>query len=393
METKIKHTKEQLAALESVKRFIKCALNEELSFALWKYPHSKNTHLVIGDTSKFKTDELNKDQKGFIFHPYNQFEQGYRINPHFLADYTHQLEIINDVNNLEDKVSSESYTHSVPFYSGKNLRSYQTDSDSFEDYVTKGIQEIKNGTFQKVVPSRSKEIVLDDKFDPLDIFERLGKSYPNAFISLVSIPEVGTWLGATPELLVEVKDDYQFKTVALAGTQKYDASASLSSVAWTQKEIEEQAMVSRYIINCFKKIRLREFEEIGPKTVVAGNLIHLKTTFEVDMQATNFPELDSVMIDLLHPTSAICGMPQEIADDFIHKHEGDKRGYFSGYLGPWNIQNRTGIYVNLRCMQIGSQSAILYAGAGLTEDSDPEKEWKETELKMNTLLNVINQED
>ena len=47
-------------------------------------------------------------------------------------------------------------------------------------------------------------------------------------------------------------------------------------------------MVSRYIINCFKKIRLREFEEIGPKTVAAGNLLHLRTDFQVDMAATNF---------------------------------------------------------------------------------------------------------
>ena len=76
-----------------------------------------------------------------------------------------------------------------------------------------------------------------------------------------------------------------------------------------QKDIEEQALVERYVISCFKKIRLREYDEHGPKTMIAGNVLHLKTEFEVDMVATNFPQLGSVMLNLLHPTSAVCGMP------------------------------------------------------------------------------------
>ena len=93
-------------------------------------------------------------------------------------------------------------------------------------------------------------------------------------------------------------------------------------------------MVSRYIINCFKKIRLREFKEIGPKTAKAGNLVHLKTTFEVDTEATNFQELGTVMLELLHPTSAVAGMPKDAALQFLEKFEGLEREYFAGYLGP-----------------------------------------------------------
>ena len=95
------------------------------------------------------------------------------------------------------------------------------------------------------------------------------------------------------------------------------------------------------------------------------------------------------MLDLLHPTSAVCGMPQEPALDFLRKHEEYDRAFYSGYLGPVNIENETNIFVNLRCMQLLSQKAILYAGAGVTIDSDPEKEWQETEMKLQTLLNVL----
>ena len=148
-------------------------------------------------------------------------------------------------------------------------------------------------------------------------------------------------------------------------------------------------MVSRYIINCFKKIRLREFSEHGPKTWTAGHLIHLRTDFEVDMVATNFPQLGTVMTKLLHPTSAVCGMPMDVALKFLDAYEGYDRQLYAGYLGPIGHKQESHLFVNLRCMQLQERSAILYAGAGVTEDSIAEKEWEETEMKMNTLLQIL----
>jgi isochorismate synthase len=175
----------------------------------------------------------------------------------------------------------------------------------------------------------------------------------------------------------------------LAGTKALNHDINLKSVAWTQKEIEEQALVERYIISCFKKIRLREYDEYGPKTTVAGNLLHLKSDFTVDMKATNFPQLGSVMLSLLHPTSAVCGMPLEPARAFLKHHEGYDREFYAGYLGPVNIHNDTHIFVNLRCMQLVNGFALFYAGAGVTADSIPENEWEETEIKLNTLSAII----
>jgi isochorismate synthase len=220
----------------------------------------------------------------------------------------------------------------------------------------------------------------------------LSAENPNALISFVSTPEAGSWLGATPELLASVENKTIFKTIALAGTQPYYEGINLKSVAWTQKDIEEQALVERYIISCFKKIRLREYEEHGPRTTVAGNLLHLKSEFKVDMVATNFPQLGSVMLQLLHPTSAVCGVPLEPSLDFINQREGYRRQFYSGYLGPVNFNNNISIFVNLRCAQLLEQQAILYAGAGVTIDSIPEQEWAETEMKMKTLRNALSPE-
>jgi isochorismate synthase len=259
--------------------------------------------------------------------------------------------------------------------------------------VRQAVVEIERGTFHKVVPARQKLIPLPATFDAIRTFFRLCETYPQAFISIISIPGIGTWIGASPEMLISTFPSENggkfFRTVALAGTQSIQPNSKLTDAAWRQKEIEEQALVSRYIINCFKKIRLREYEEIGPKTVAAGNLMHLKTTYTVDMDAVNFPDLGSVMLSLLHPTSAVCGMPKVPALDFLLKHEGFDRSFFSGFLGPVNIQDETHVYVNLRCMHLLKEQAVLYAGAGVTADSDPEREWHETEIKLNTLLDVI----
>jgi isochorismate synthase len=117
--------------------------------------------------------------------------------------------------------------------------------------------------------------------------------------------------------------------------------------------------------------------------------MHLKTEFTVDMKVTNFPQLGSVMLNLLHPTSAVCGMPLEPSLEFLQQHEGYDREFYSGYLGPVNVDNNIYLYVNLRCLQLLKGQALVYAGAGVTIDSTPETEWEETEMKLNTLLKVI----
>jgi isochorismate synthase len=263
------------------------------------------------------------------------------------------------------------------------------EKDHFIKMVEDGITAIEEGEFDKVVSARTYDEPLLENFDIIEQFNRMEKAYPDAFVSLVSIPGHGTWLGASPELLIEVSVEH-FRTVSVAGTQPFPLDKDVSEAAWNQKEIEEQAMVSRYIIEQFKTIRLREFEESGPRSVRAGNMIHLKTEYNVNLKEVNFPELGTVMLHLLHPTSAVCGMPKFSALRFIAANEHLNREFYSGYLGPVNIDGNNRLYVNLRCMQILRTRAVLYAGAGITHDSIPEKEWDETALKCQTLLSVMN---
>jgi isochorismate synthase len=261
--------------------------------------------------------------------------------------------------------------------------------EAFKDLVRLAVNRISEGDFLKVVPSRRQVIELRENFNPADGFFALTRQFPGSFISFFSIPGKGTWMGASPEILIGINEQGIFSTSAVAGTQVLEPDTRLSNVAWTQKEIEEQALVSRYIINNFKKIRLREFEEYGPKSVRAGNLVHLRTDFSVNMHDVNFPQLGTVMLKLLHPTSAVSGMPKEASADFLRKHENYDREFYSGFIGPVRVENRTSLYVNLRCAQLLDKKAYLYSGAGVTLDSDPEQEWHETEIKIRILQEIL----
>jgi isochorismate synthase len=367
---------------ELITRLIGEALQRGESFCLWKTPAIDEKFLLITHNVILEKEiTIEETVSGFVFAPFNPADQKVIFPSTSLYKFMDGKLVEGKLPDL----SSDSNLHKESFHFHQAT---PTNAIDYEDLVKHGISKIESGLLEKIVPSRFEDASYNPNVDLIKVFERLCNKHPLAFVSFVSSPQTGTWMGATPELLVSVSKN-KFKTIALAGTLPYSPDTNLKTVAWTQKEIEEQALVSRYIISCFKKIRLREYEEHGPKTIVAGNVMHLKTEFEVDMQATNFPQLGSVMLKLLHPTSAVCGMPLQPALDFITANEGYSRQFYSGYLGPINIQHQSNLFVNLRCMQLFADKVRIYAGAGVTVDSDPKDEWLETEMKMDNLKKLF----
>jgi len=369
--------------------------------AVWRLPETDQIHLLadLSGGELLEAFQLQDLKAGFLIAP---FQNDLHKNIHLKADF--HLSLTIDATQTESKdvtanVHQDSHQQqeafiqhlrgaSQNFQVPKTKGQQSTEKQAYIDTVEKGIQTIKEEVFYKIVPSKIKVFAHQEQLKLGQAFITACSKYKNAFINLSSTPHSGVWFGASPETLIENIQGQYFKTVALAGTQAA-SEKSISATAWTQKEIEEQAYVSRYIINCFKKIRLREYIEIGPKTIQAGNLLHLKTTYKVNTAESNFPELASVMLELLHPTSAVCGMPKEAALAFLAQEESHDRGYYSGYLGPVQQEGHTHLFVNLRCCQISHEQVCFYAGAGITEDSNPEKEWEETEMKCQVLADIV----
>lgn len=393
----------QQLQLDSFQKPFEVAIQEQRPTVMWRLPQSKKRHLIIDLRERLSQQKLDLEANysGFAISPFNNSsgQETYFIHSdlHFQWEAQKVKLIENFSQNDNQLVSHKSkLIKQLSFHQSAHgiephlqILENSKQQENYEQIVTKAVQAIQKNQFDKVVLARQKFIQFSERKNWLKQFEKLCENYSHAFVYLFHLPKIGTWLGATPETLISVDKNQIFKTMSLAGTQAFNPEKKPAQALWSQKEIEEQALVSRYIIECFKKIRLREFKEDGPKTIVAGNLMHLKTNFEVDMQATNFPQLGTVMLELLHPTSAVCGMPKTPALHFIQENEDFNRKFYSGFLGPVNMKEESHLFVNLRCLQIQDKKGILYTGAGITADSIPEKEWEETEMKSQTLINVL----
>lgn len=359
--------------------------------ALWRLPQQEVVHCIVDFSEKILPQPIDFSAEGFVFSPFHNEngKKNFFIEAQWVCSSEGESENQHLPNEFSKKFEKELFDEIVE--TEPKAIQYELAPYSEKDYcslVEEAVGYIGAGNCQKIVVSRRQKVYFSQNPNLVGWFEALCKTYPQAHISLVSIPDVGVWIGASPEVLVSLDKNQVFRTMALAATQAY-RGGDLSQATWTQKEIEEQALVSRYIINTFKKIRLREFEEDGPKTVMAGNLIHLRTDFWVDLKQVDFPHLLPTMLELLHPTSAVCGMPKAESLEFILMNEGYNREFYSGFLGQVNFRQETHLFVNLRCMQVLGKEAFLYAGGGITAHSNPQKEWQETIYKMQTLLQAI----
>ncbi|MDO6391224.1 isochorismate synthase [Pontibacter sp. BT731] len=395
----------QAAGGENVKghtlaQVLAAAIRQQTAIAVWRLPLQTEVQACISFAPQTTSaiPALEPSPAGFLFCPF--VTEGAHKHIFLKADITYssltkQLRTAPDASAAQVSLFTEAltqdengkpYTWPIP---ANPARHSDRNEENFKAAASLAVDVIRAEAMEKVVLSRSSTFPLPDAFSLHKAFEKMCLAYPNAFISLVAIPGIGTWLGATPEILVSVDQQQLFKTVALAGTQPLCEDGSTANAIWRQKEIEEQGMVERYVLSCFKKLRLREYTEVGPRTVIAGNLMHLRTDFKVDLKEVDFPTLGTDMLRLLHPTSAVCGLPKEPSLRFILDHEGYDRSYYSGFLGPVNSEAGTHLYVNLRCMQLLQHEAVLYAGAGITGDSSPEKEWQETQHKLQTMGKIL----
>jgi isochorismate synthase len=263
---------------------------------------------------------------------------------------------------------------------------YQATAAEFTAQVEAIRTKIKDGVISKAVLSRIKVEDGVEGINLVGLFDTLCRSYPNAFVYILQMPGVGCWIGASPEPLVLIEDG-RARTTSIAGTQVL-SDGSVSDITWKEKETDEQEIVTGYIDEVLGKFGATNVVKTGPASYQAGNLVHLKTQFDFDSAAIS-PVLGQ-FVDALQPTPSVCGLPKAEAKDVVLSVEKHNREYYSGFLGPVNIDQRTALFVNLRCMKVLPEGFAFFIGAGITEGSIPGREWEETSHKMMTLFSVVN---
>lgn len=318
--------------------------------AIYSLPHSQTFYEVTGEVSPIGPEEI-FEESGFVFAPYDKGDLPIlRISGH--------PETV-DISGRTFRVPADSPHDNTPV----------TQAD-YRQLFEKSMDTIRSGELEKFVLSVRQ--VEERGFANIeDFLKRLRRAYPQAFIYLFHIPEKECWIGASPELLLDTQYPFQ-RTVALAGTMKNGADIA----DWKAKEREEQRLVEVFLDEVFKG---RPYRKEGPAPVEAGPVYHLVTSYFLHIESTPVNPTE------IHPSPALSGAPQEKAIQLTQEIELHRRRYYTGFLGPVWGRRHSRFFINLRCLEVFAEEVALYAGGGLTADSDSEVEWMEIQHKLSTL--------
>lgn len=322
---------------------------------LFRFPGSEKNELngTLVQIPELQIEEDNSNLDGFIF---SNFENSatYLFSPE-----KESKETINQLHFKSEKpvvISQEAYLVQAADF----------------------LENIRQNKIGKAILSRVKQSAFDSS-KTFDLYHQLCAKYPDALVYLLSSEFLGTWIGASPEVLVETDDGILY-TMALAGTKKDDKTD------WSDKELDEHELVSDFIVDQLKSFELDNIESVGPYEYEAGPVTHLRTNINAELNKNSPWKIAKS----LHPTPAVSGMPRTEALKLIANTETHQRDLYAGILGVLDSET-TRLFVNLRCAQIQENEIFLYVGGGFTGQSIPLDEWNETENKSKTLLNVLNQ--
>ena len=357
-------------------QLINLCLEKNIPFVSYRMPGESGIKTWVQQYGKFnyveKINEVAK-QQGFVYAPFHR-----KTNfPVVFFEPEVIIEGENPDTSILEKIAKSDplfpeYDYEVP---------YEVSKMEYIIQSSKYLQSF-NIDFPKAVLSRVQVRRKPNNFNTGEFFIKLLKNYTNAFCHLINIPGAGIWTGASPETLLRIDERFAH-TVSLAGTKPNEATES----HWTEKEQDEQQIVTNYIETVLHKFNIKNFKREKVQNVLSGNVLHLSTKFKFDKALIK--NLLGEFISELHPTPAVCGQPKQKALELIVKTEKHNREYYAGYCGTINMDHKTDLFVNLRCMKILKDQFALFVGGGFTAQSQPEDEWDETELKAQTLLSVL----
>ncbi|OIB57971.1 isochorismate synthase [Natrialba sp. SSL1] len=275
-----------------------------------------------------------------------------------------------------------------------------TSRAAWTEQVEDAVERIETTALRKVVLAQSLSVGLDDEIDVPATLERLRRRYPNCYRFLIDHSHArsddagGTFFGAPPERLVSKRGE-RVETEALAG------SAPRGETPEADEEFADQLRDSEKVQHEHVLVAEAIRDQLTPVTSSLtiddqqirrlATIQHVRTPIEatLDDEVTHVLEL----VEALHPTPAVGGMPPDEAWETIHETEPFDRGWYAAPIG-WFDGNGDGEFaVALRSGVATDDRVTLFAGSGLVADSDPHDEWEEVQLKFRPILDELRPEE
>lgn len=255
--------------------------------------------------------------------------------------------------------------------------------EQYRQAVMKAVERIRAGELEKTVLARSETLTLDGPVPIGLLCASLHETYRSCWTFYVD-----GMLGASPEMLVSVRDG-RLHSRALAGSapvtgNKASDDKAAALLLASAKDRSEHAYAADSVVEVLQTVA--DVDVSDTRVVRLPTIMHLATDVTGELRQ----EYSALHIaGMLHPSAAICGTPKAAAARVLGELEGEDRGRYSAPVG-WIDDGGNGEFViALRCAKIDGRDLTLYAGAGIVAESDPGKEYAETEVKMLPILRAV----
>jgi isochorismate synthase len=270
--------------------------------------------------------------------------------------------------------------------------------DSFRSMVDEALAAIHRGRLSKVVLARQVEVTTADAIDIAELLRRWYQLEPDCTVFSLPGPD-GQFVGASPELLIEVSG-LDVKSRPLAGTTEPTAGTVRTTpgkgifpteLLASEKDGTEHRLVVEAIAERLRPLCSELHLPAGPDLVHLHSIVHLGTslTGTLSRPARGLPPSALDLVGALHPTPAVGGVPTEAARSLIARLEPGSRGRYAGPVGYVDASGDGKWMLGIRAVSIHDRRALLAAGVGIVEGSEPQVELAETNLKFNAVFDAL----
>jgi menaquinone-specific isochorismate synthase len=350
---------------------------------------------IITGAVNFSADHLNDGWNDFGANKltvpeiiiYQQLEETFLIYNHIFCSSNNFDDHLNKIDQIINSVltTDQSKNKNSVFYFAKNGKDDNAKAE-WNNLITDAKDYLKS-SLSKIVLSRKIEIEVTDKINWSNLIGKLKDENPECYIFMYKSNDA-VFFGASPEKFLSVNDKI-IDIDAMAGSAAGD-STDITSELLNKKNLKEHKIVTDFICDILSNYAENVIAAEQPLVIKLSDVQHLHTKISAQLQSK---EKVLSLIDSLFPTPAVCGIPKDGALKAIRELEKHDRGLYSGLIGWINPKMNCEFAVAIRSAFYKNNKLFLYAGSGIVEESVPEDEFLETELKLKTILKLFDEKN
>lgn len=250
--------------------------------------------------------------------------------------------------------------------------------------VERARQQIVDGRLEKVVVARRADLRMLEPIDVHQVLAALLALDPGCTLFALGWEDT-MFVGATPERLV-AKRGLELTTEALAGSCGSFGPAAVAALQGSLKDLCEHELVVRELRRSLEPLCVGVRAAARPEVRTLRHVMHLHTPVTAMLRKrAHVLEL----VERLHPTPAVGGVPVDAAVEWLAREEPALRGWYASPIGWFDANGDGRFAMALRSGVLTGHCAYLFAGAGIVRQSDAASEFEETRLKLQSLVTAL----